>query len=68
MFSTAKDYPPAWDKPAESVAFNKQKWAAAGLHHNLASLRQLEAVLPGALVAHAGALGRRLVRALSTDH
>jgi len=64
-FAAAQDYPRALDRLAESVAFNSEKGAAAGLQQNLSSLRRLEAALPGALVEQAGAIGRRLVRALS---
>jgi tetratricopeptide (TPR) repeat protein len=67
VFSAAHDYPRALARLAESVALNSEKGAAAGLQHNLAALRQLEATLPGALVDQAGALGRRIVRASSDN-
>jgi tetratricopeptide (TPR) repeat protein len=63
--AAAHDYPRALARLAESVAFNTEKGAAAGLQYNLMSLRQLEATMPGLLVEQAGALGQRLVRALS---
>ena len=65
VFSAACDYPRALATLAESVTFNSEKGAAAGLQHNLASLRRLEGSLPGSLVDQASALGHRLVRALS---
>lgn len=44
-----------------------EKGSAAGLQYDLASLRQLEAQVPAALVDQARALGQRLVRALSVS-
>jgi hypothetical protein len=67
VFAAAQDFPRALARLAESVALNSEKGVAAGLQYNLASLRRLEAILPSALVDQAGALGQRLVRALSAN-
>ncbi|HTV18054.1 MAG TPA: hypothetical protein VMG12_05270 [Polyangiaceae bacterium] len=66
-FAAAHDYPRALSSLAESVAFNSEKGSSAGLQHNLATLRQLEARLPAALIEQASALGQRLVHALSVN-
>jgi tetratricopeptide (TPR) repeat protein len=67
VFAAAHDYPRALSSLAESIAFNGEKGSAAGLQYNLASLGQLEAQLPAALIDQARALGQRLVRALSVS-
>jgi len=65
VFAALQDYPRALSSLAESAALNCEKCSAAGLQHNLASLRALEAHLPEELAGQARDLGLRLVRALS---
>jgi hypothetical protein len=67
VFVSLRDYPRALHSLAESAAFNSEKGAAAGLQHNLASLRQLEGHLPESLAAQARGLGLRIVRDLSAS-
>jgi tetratricopeptide (TPR) repeat protein len=67
VFAARHDYPRALNSLAESAAFNSEKGSAAGLQHNLASLRRIEDDLPDALVDRARGLGQRLVRALGTN-
>lgn len=67
VFIAARDYPHALSSLAESVALNSEKGSGAGLQFNLASLREIEQLLPDGLLPEAQALGQRLVRALSVS-